>query len=235
MVVSETHGDSGGLGDRPATTSVTKPRPATFSTATARCDRVGPASPLPHRSQNRFHLRPLGCLRREPREHLEAAHHQVGPLQPVVREAGVIVGIRDPSRGAPRPACGVLPCVRRALTLPALAFIGASISLTAQAPRGAAYAAVGAELTQYEIDSDGGTLTNRRAVTLPANVQEAALHPSRRYLYVGWSSTGASYGDLGGAPDGQPRHGVTAFCIDAALGALVAHGRPIRSARARFT
>jgi hypothetical protein len=44
------------------------------------------------------------------------------------------------------------------------------------------YAAVGAELTQYDVDIDAATLTKRGSLTLPANVQEAALHPSRRYL-----------------------------------------------------
>ncbi|OFW05464.1 MAG: hypothetical protein A3I61_14490 [Acidobacteria bacterium RIFCSPLOWO2_02_FULL_68_18] len=97
----------------------------------------------------------------------------------------------------------------------------------AQAPGTAVYAAVGAELRQYDLDATPGTLTRRGAVTLPANVQEAALHPSGRYLHVGWSSAGASYGELGGAPGQAPRHGVTAFRIDAASGALTPHGAPI--------
>ncbi|MBI2187360.1 MAG: beta-propeller fold lactonase family protein [Acidobacteria bacterium] len=114
-----------------------------------------------------------------------------------------------------------------ALTGAGLLLVAAAVGTTARAAASAVYAAVGAELTQYDIDTDRGLLTRRSAVMLPANVQEAALHPSRRYLYVGWSGTGASYGDRGGAPGGELRHGVTAFRIDAASGALVPHGRPI--------
>src|SRR5690348_8741093 len=35
------------------------------------------------------------------------------------------------------------------------------------------YAAVGAELTQYDVDVDGAGLVKRGSITLPANVQEA--------------------------------------------------------------
>lgn len=89
--------------------------------------------------------------------------------------------------------------------------------------RVALYAAVGAELTHYQVDPDQATLLARGATTLPANVQEAALHPSRRHLYVGWSTIGASYGDVGAAP-AAPRHGVTAFRVDPASGALTRAG-----------
>ena len=41
------------------------------------------------------------------------------------------------------------------------------------------YAAVGAELTQYDVDVDSATLVKRGSITLPANVQEAVAHPSR--------------------------------------------------------
>lgn len=91
--------------------------------------------------------------------------------------------------------------------------------------RAALYASVGAELTLYEVDIERATLTRRGTSTLPANVQEGALHPSRQYLYVAWSSTGASYGDQAGAV-AQPRHGVTAFRLDASSGELRPHGSP---------
>lgn len=112
----------------------------------------------------------------------------------------------------------------------------AAVGLTVQAqprPNSAAplktavYAAVGAELTQYDVDIERATLARRQTVTLPANVQEAALHPSGGHLYVGWSNTGASYGALGGAPGGTPRHGVTGFRLNATSGVLTADGAPV--------
>ena len=61
------------------------------------------------------------------------------------------------------------------------------------------YAAVGAELTQYDADVDGAALVKRGSLTLPANVQEAAQHPSKQYLYVAWSNGGPSNLPQGGA------------------------------------
>ncbi|HEX3135994.1 MAG TPA: hypothetical protein VHT22_00195, partial [Casimicrobiaceae bacterium] len=46
----------------------------------------------------------------------------------------------------------------------------------------ALYANVGAVLTRYEVDVDALTLTARESVTLPAGVQYAWPHVSRRYL-----------------------------------------------------
>lgn len=90
----------------------------------------------------------------------------------------------------------------------------------------ALYAAVGAELTQYDVDVDGASLTKRGSITLPANVQEAAQHPSRQYLYVAWSNGGPSNLSPGvPAPSGS-QHGLTAFRIDPASGALLPHGPP---------
>ena len=95
-------------------------------------------------------------------------------------------------------------------------------------PAGAVlYVGVGAELTQYDVEVERATLTPRRTVSLPANVQEAALHPSHRHLYVAWSTAGASFGALGGAPGATARHGVTAFRRDASSGALTPDGPPI--------
>jgi 6-phosphogluconolactonase len=87
--------------------------------------------------------------------------------------------------------------------------------------RVALYAAVGAVLTQYEVDVDGLTLTSRGSVTLPANVQYAWPHESRRYLYVATSSSAAGTGPAGSV------HHVSAFRIDPASGALTPHGNPI--------
>src|SRR5579862_5810203 len=58
--------------------------------------------------------------------------------------------------------------------------------------RVALYAAVGAELTQYDVDVNDATLVKRGSVRLPADVQEAAQHPSKQYLYIAWSNGGPS-------------------------------------------
>lgn len=123
-----------------------------------------------------------------------------------------------------------------ALTVVALT-IGASLHLAHGQTRAAltrattaVYAAVGTDLTQYDIDVAAATLTRRGTVSLPANVQEAALHPSRRQLYVAWSNVGASYGSAAPATKGQ--HGLTTFRIDSRSGALTPQG-PVAPLRAR--
>ena len=85
----------------------------------------------------------------------------------------------------------------------------------------ALYAAVGAVLTQYDVDVDGVTLTARGSVTLPANVQYAWPHASHRYLYVATSSSASGAGPVGTV------HHVSAFRMDPASGALTPHGNPI--------
>jgi 6-phosphogluconolactonase (cycloisomerase 2 family) len=86
----------------------------------------------------------------------------------------------------------------------------------------ALYANVGADLTRYDVDVAGAALTKRETVTLPAAVQYAWPHASRRYLYVATSSSAPGYGTQG------TDHHVTAFTIDPASGALKPHGEPIR-------
>ena len=54
----------------------------------------------------------------------------------------------------------------------------------------ALYANIGADLTHYDVDVAGAALIKRATVTLPASVQYAWPHASRRYLYVA-SSSGA--------------------------------------------
>src|SRR5436309_12934656 len=61
----------------------------------------------------------------------------------------------------------------------------------------ALYANVGADLTQYDVDVAGAALTKRATVTLPAGVQYAWPHVSRRYLYVATSSSASGYGPAG--------------------------------------
>jgi 6-phosphogluconolactonase (cycloisomerase 2 family) len=84
------------------------------------------------------------------------------------------------------------------------------------------YANVGADLTHYDVDVAGAELIKRETVTLPAGVQYAWPHASRRYLYVASSSSAPGYGTQG------TEHHVTALAIDPASGALTRHGEPIR-------
>ena len=84
------------------------------------------------------------------------------------------------------------------------------------------YANVGADLTHYDVDVAGAELTKRETVILPAGVQYAWPHASRRYLYVATSNSAPGYGTQG------TEHHVTALAIDPATGALTPHGAPIR-------
>jgi 6-phosphogluconolactonase len=82
------------------------------------------------------------------------------------------------------------------------------------------YSSVGGELTLYGTDADAGTLTKQGTVTLPANVQYAWPHPSKKYFYV------ASSG--GGPGVASDTNFANAFRIDPATGALTPHGEPAR-------
>jgi 6-phosphogluconolactonase len=84
------------------------------------------------------------------------------------------------------------------------------------------YANVGPSLTQYDMDVDAATLTQRGTVELPANVQYVWPHASRRHLYVATSDSASGMGRQGNT------HHVTALGIDPATGALSPHGAPIR-------
>ena len=111
---------------------------------------------------------------------------------------------------------------RRAFTgLMASSFAFAS-SAWAQSPpkKTVFFASVGPVLTLYDADPDAATLTPRGSVTLPANVQYAWQHPSRRYFYV-TSSNGQPGG--GDAPKGD-LHSLSAFTVDPATGRLSPHG-----------
>lgn len=82
------------------------------------------------------------------------------------------------------------------------------------------YANVGPELTHYDVDVDNAALTRRGSVRLPANVQYAWPHASRRFLYVASSDSASGMGPAGN------KHHVTAFRIGAD-GALSPHGASI--------
>jgi 6-phosphogluconolactonase (cycloisomerase 2 family) len=77
------------------------------------------------------------------------------------------------------------------------------------------YAAVGTELSTYVVNPTELSLTKTSSVMLPFPVQYAWPHPSN-YLYVAWSN--GMQGD---------RHGITAYRVDAATGALAPHGGAI--------
>jgi len=74
------------------------------------------------------------------------------------------------------------------------------------------YASVGPELALYDIDVDGASLAKRNAVRLPADVQYAWPHPSKRFFYVA-SSNGQPGG---GAVNQGDKHYASAFRIDPA-------------------
>jgi len=101
----------------------------------------------------------------------------------------------------------------------------------AQTPRAVLYASAGAELTEYDVDASGASLVKKGSVRLPANVQYAWQHPSRKYLYVAWSDGGAAAAAVGStAPPSGKNHGVSAFRIDPGTGALQPIGKPISTA-----
>jgi 6-phosphogluconolactonase len=86
----------------------------------------------------------------------------------------------------------------------------------------ALYAAVGPELTHYEVDVAGAALTRRGTVTLPANIHYAWPHRSGQYLYIASSDSASGVGGVVGV-----NHHVTAWHIDPGSGALSPHGAPI--------
>jgi 6-phosphogluconolactonase len=83
-------------------------------------------------------------------------------------------------------------------------------------PKTVYYASTGPELSLFDIDVDGAALAKRGSVTLPANIQYAWPHPSRRYLYIV-----SSNGGPGLAGD---KHYASALAIDPATGTLHLHG-----------
>jgi 6-phosphogluconolactonase len=83
-------------------------------------------------------------------------------------------------------------------------------------PKTIYYASTGSALSLFDIDVDGAALIKRGTVTLPANIQYAWPHPSRRYLYVVSSNGGPGLvGD---------KHFANALTIDPSNGALSPHG-----------
>jgi 6-phosphogluconolactonase len=81
------------------------------------------------------------------------------------------------------------------------------------------YAAVGPELTLFDVDVTGGTLNRHSSITLPANVHYAWPHPSKRYFYIASSNGGPGASGIVG-----DRHYVSVLRVDPASGALSLHG-----------
>ena len=80
------------------------------------------------------------------------------------------------------------------------------------------YASTGPQLTLFGLDVAEAALEKRSAVVLPANVQYAWPHPSKRYLYVVSSD--------GGPGVAGTTHRANAFRIDPVSGSLQSHGEP---------
>lgn len=88
----------------------------------------------------------------------------------------------------------------------------------------ALYSAVDDEITHYELDATSGRLERRRSIKVPAHVQYAWPHPSRRFLYVATSNRGPGLS--------ADRNHISAYRIDASSGELTPHDEP-RSLYAR--
>jgi len=113
-----------------------------------------------------------------------------------------------------------------AVGLAAVPMIAAAVADSVGRPaRVALYASVGEELMAFSVDVEQATLTRQSSVTLPGFVQEAWASPSTPDLYVAWSNGGTSYAGTNVTPVGD-KHGVTAFRVDPASGALHVHGTP---------
>ena len=112
---------------------------------------------------------------------------------------------------------------RREFALGAGAMAAAALSGPAHAQNTLPfYASVGPRLNLYDLETGAATLTARGGVTLPANVQYAWPHPSRKFLYVA-----ASNGQPGSGPTGATgadrNHYAIAYRI-AADDSLTEHG-----------
>jgi len=57
-------------------------------------------------------------------------------------------------------------------------------------PKTVYYASIGPTLSLFDLDVEGAALIKQSSVTLPANIQYAWPHPSRRSLYVVSSNGG---------------------------------------------
>lgn len=107
-----------------------------------------------------------------------------------------------------RALCSVLALVAIVL--------GTSHAQTPQPRSVVLYAATGPVLSTYAVNLGDASLAKTSSVVLPFAVQYVWPHPSKKSLYVAWSN--GMQGD---------RHGITAYQIDPATGALKMHGQAI--------
>jgi 6-phosphogluconolactonase (cycloisomerase 2 family) len=109
-----------------------------------------------------------------------------------------------------------------ALASTATATAGCSTSGGRSTPkvRTVLYNSIDDKMTQYDVDVEAATLTQRDSVSLPSALQYAWFHPSRRYLYASTSDA------PGGSPAGTGKaHRLCALRVGAD-GALAMHGEP---------
>src|SRR5258707_15335223 len=83
----------------------------------------------------------------------------------------------------------------------------------------ASYSGIGNKLTRYAVDVGKAELARQDTVTLPANIQYAWQHPSKRFFY--FVSSG------GGPGASSDTNFSSAFRVDLASGALASHGEPV--------
>jgi 6-phosphogluconolactonase len=84
------------------------------------------------------------------------------------------------------------------------------------------YASVGPKLNLYDLDTVNATLTPKASITLPANIQYAWPHPSKKFLYVAASNGQPGSGPMG--TTGADRHHYAIAYRIAADGSLTEHG-----------
>jgi len=109
-----------------------------------------------------------------------------------------------------------------------LSTLGSGWAQAAPAGRSVLYASAGPLLTIYSVDAEHASLTKGRSFRLPANVQYAWPHPSKKYFYIVWSDGGASVAAPGATtvPRGHT-HGAGAFRVDPKTGDLMPIGQDI--------
>src|SRR5258706_4080107 len=106
-------------------------------------------------------------------------------------------------------------------SLPAVALAGGKAWAAETVPF---YASVGPKLMLYGLDLAAASLTPVGNIALPANVQYAWPHPSRKFLYVVASNTQPGSGPMG-AVGVDKNHYALAFKAGAD-GRLTPHGEP---------
>jgi len=84
------------------------------------------------------------------------------------------------------------------------------------------YASAGPKLTVYGLDVAAASLTPLGSITVPANVQYAWAHPTRKFLYIVASNTQPGSGPMG-ATGADKNHYAIAYAVGAD-GSLTEHG-----------